>query len=330
MCSVAATTQPSALTSLDEVSATPPVIATSSQGPPADGEPPASCRSSSSDQSQTCNQTPTAQSDTRPSTSSSCSLEDLLPFPKAGARKTKHPVKRRKTRILTDTPVRNELKEQQTKKQVKNRGTNRPTAGKSCKRKLTMTESTVEPGEKAKRSKKKKRRTLPVDTDVSDTESELQQPAVDPDGNANGLDASSAHVQQGLVEPSDSADDVDLNRSTDDSDSNEVVKCNNLKQGDYVLVQLKGLKNVFHYVAQIKEPISGKNDAKITYLTKLPSKFSGSVPQFVLPASVETFDIPCHDIVRKLPHPTQAGGTKRMSNRIIFHMSFDGYNLANA
>jgi hypothetical protein len=182
------------------------------------------------------------------------------------------------------------------------------------------------PEGKGKRSRKRKKRMLSVETDVSDTESEFEQPTVDPDSNGNGLDASAAHSQQhlSLVESSDRDDDIDLNRSADDTDSGEMITSNNLKQGDYILVQLKGLKNTFHYVAQIKEPVAEKNDAKIT----LPSKFSGRAPQFVLPESAETFGVPHRDILRKLPQPTQAGRTKRMSHRIIFHMSFDGYNLA--
>ena len=58
------------------------------------------------------------------------SLKELLPFPKAGPRKATRGRRRQKSRILTDIPVREELRQQQEcKKAGKNKAKKRLNLG---------------------------------------------------------------------------------------------------------------------------------------------------------------------------------------------------------
>jgi len=102
------------------------------------------------------------------SQSSPVTLEKLRPMPKAGARKSSGGRKRQKTRILTDTPVRAEIRAIQ---EVKNK------SNVTCKQKLNM------PEKKVKKSKSKTRPTVnnkvtePTATSASADSSSTQSPS---------------------------------------------------------------------------------------------------------------------------------------------------------
>ena len=51
----------------------------------------------------------------------------------------------------------------------------------------------------------------------------------------------------------------------------------NIKSGDYVVVELKGLRNKFHYTARI-DYISEDGEFDVTYLEKKGSKFGHEGP----------------------------------------------------
>lgn len=72
--------------------------------------------------------------------SSPVTLEKIRPMPKAAARKSAGGRRRQKSRILTDTPVRAEIKANQEKARTKK-------SGVACKRKLTMPEKKVNKSE---------------------------------------------------------------------------------------------------------------------------------------------------------------------------------------
>jgi len=127
---------------------------------------------------------------------------------------------------------------------------------------------------------------------------------------------------------SDSADDVDMEPSTD-SDQEISVRHDKLKPGNYVLVQLRGIKNTFHYVAKVESLISDDLEFDVTYLEKKPTKNDDvEQPKFIIPQSQQTYAVPVEDIIRKLPSPSITGGTKRISRQMTFNYSFSGYNLA--
>ena len=63
---------------------------------------------------------------------------------------------------------------------------------------------------------------------------------------------------------SDSADDVDLHAAiSSDENKTDIIKNENLKSGDFIIVQLKGLKNTYHYVARVDNPVSEDLDVEL-------------------------------------------------------------------
>jgi len=80
--------------------------------------------------------TPSTPTDIEPSHSSPITLEKIRPFPKAGARKSTGGRKRQKTRILTDTPVRDEMLAIQEARKKK--------SAMPCKKKLCLPRNTAE------------------------------------------------------------------------------------------------------------------------------------------------------------------------------------------
>lgn len=81
--------------------------------------------------------TPSATAIASPTVPSS--LEELLPFPKAGPRKATNGRRRQKSRILTDTPVREEMRQQQERKKI---GKAKACSNNKAKKRLNMTAET--------------------------------------------------------------------------------------------------------------------------------------------------------------------------------------------
>jgi len=128
---------------------------------------------------------------------------------------------------------------------------------------------------------------------------------------------------------SDSADDVDMEpcHSTDDED-NGPIKHDRLKIGDYVVVQLKGKKNVFHYVARVDDMVSEDLEISVTYLQTKNSKSDQELQRFSLPEAATSYQVPMEDVIKKLSVPIITGGTKRVSRQITFPVSLSSFNLA--
>ena len=156
-------------------------------------------------------------------------------------------------------------------------------------------------------------------SDTEDDEVESEQNEDDHDDNNYGF-----HELQ--YPSSDSADDVDLGAAESENEGDDQLK--NLKSGDYVIVQLKGQKNVFHYAARIDKPADDDEDVEITYLERKPAKYDDEERRFVIPEPSKSYPVPQRDIVKKLPQPIVTGGTKRISRQITFPISLMDYNMA--
>ena len=117
------------------------------------------------------------------------------------------------------------------------------------------------------------------------------------------------------------------------SDEIDLITRENIKKGDFVIVQLHGLKNLYHYVARIDRRISEEDvDYEVTYLEKKLMKLDEiGQERFVIPFQDDKSDpykVPLMDIIKILCHPTIIGATQR-SRQISFPtFSFSDYNLA--
>lgn len=138
-----------------------------------------------------------------------------------------------------------------------------------------------------------------------------------------------------LLDGSDSSDDDDdideiAHEPNDSSDDDRPTPVNdNLKSGDYVVVKLNGLQNVFHYIAVIVDPTADDLTVNVNYLEKQKNRIADDKPlKFCLPESSKTFTVPIEDIVASLPKPMHTGGTKRVQGQLMFETPLAMYNLA--
>ena len=107
---------------------------------------------------------------------------------------------------------------------------------------------------------------------------------------------------------SDSADDI----SIQDTDAEEDFRPpENLIKGDFVLVQLKGLKNVHHYIAQIDDPSTNDSDPQITYLErKIMKQNKVEAERFFVPENANSYPVPRMDIFKKTAKANNHKGYK--------------------
>ena len=238
----------------------------------------------------------------------------VRPLPKAAARKTKAITARKKlsSTILTKTPVKERLREEQTNQKLK----------KTNIRKLSSPVNT-KPLKKQCRKRKKDV------SDSSDSDDADENQTTVRDEEQTGEMKQRDHLDLS----SDSADDVDDVRPFDENELDEDVNIRHehLKQGDYVVVQFIGLKNkpTCHYIARIDNMVTDDLDIEVTYLQKMKVIIGDGGPErFVIPEPSQTYQVPLEDIIRKLPDPLISGGTKRIARQIVFPLSLLNYNLA--
>ncbi|KAJ8927305.1 hypothetical protein NQ314_020255 [Rhamnusium bicolor] len=98
----------------------------------------------------------------------------------------------------------------------------------------------------------------------------------------------------------------------------------NIQQGDFILVQLKGKKHSANFVATVISRVDN-NDLIIKYLKKKVSFAHGYT--FVIEDETE-YTAHINDIVMKLLQPSTAGSSNRQSNTYVFPVSFNTINLS--
>ncbi len=77
-----------------------------------------------------------------------------------------------------------------------------------------------------------------------------------------------------------------------------------------VVVELKGKKNVFHYVARVDDTVSEDWEISVTYLQTKASKYDQELFTFSLPDKATSYQVPVEDVIKILPVPITTGGTK--------------------
>ena len=100
----------------------------------------------------------------------------------------------------------------------------------------------------------------------------------------------------------------------------------NIEPGNFILTKLCGKKTVKHYVAEVVT-VKSQNVFVVKYLKKLTTS-----EKFVRAATSEKFvraddnlyDLDKDDIIMKLPNPSQAGGSARQQEHLLF-----GVDLSN-
>jgi len=266
----------------------------------------------------------------------------VRPIPKAGPRKLTRNIRKRHSEVLTDTPNKRELEKEHAAKAARASIKKKPRQNKtnpkqiSVKQKKVMMKSQttaeqtvrnqsseqINSKNKRKASQKKpfcKRRIL------DQTDSEASESDRNDDDDVSRF---CAELQAGS---SDSADDVDETLSVEE-DGDCAVRHDRLKQGDYVLVKLQGLKQTAHFVARISDNSPSEDlEMEVTYLSRKPTRITledEDTVRFIIPENSKTYPVPMEDIIKKLPRPQITGGTKRVSRQITFPtFSFSGYNL---
>jgi len=93
-----------------------------------------------------------------------------------------------------------------------------------------------------------------------------------------------------------------------------------IKQGDFILVKVKGKKRCLHYVAEIVDVVGSNYNYIINYYHKTSSnKF--------IDGKEDHDEITDNEIVRKLPLPTLNGASERQISQISFSIDFSSYIL---
>lgn len=96
-----------------------------------------------------------------------------------------------------------------------------------------------------------------------------------------------------------------------------------LQEGNFILVHLKGKKQSGYFVATISGKVD-ETEFQVKYLKKAYSSTYGYT--FTVEDEVE-YTTNISDIVQKLPQPRKAGSSSRLSNTFIFPVSFAKINL---
>lgn len=261
------------------------------------------------------------------------SPESVRPFPKAGPRKTGRVVKRKKSEIITDTPVKAALEQERMAKndklakKVTSKKRTKPVKTKTvtttevatCDSQDGITATVAFPPSRArgkaltKRMSIKKKKKVANITDSEDSDDEPEEQNHD--------------FENPQYVTSESCVDIEM-VAHNESDEEFSIQHDKLTPGDFIIVQLRGKINIYHYVARIESSMSDELEFDVTYLDKKEMKLDeGDALRFVIPEPPKNFSVPLEDIVRKLPSPLITGGTKRVSRQISFPCSFSEYNL---
>ena len=231
---------------------------------------------------------PEASSSLLPATQSSLTPEDIQPFPKAAPRKKrKCGRKPGRTRILTDTPERDEILENKNKKKTK--------APSKRKKKSTAARKLVDL--EAPLKKKKTPRAVISSSSSSSEDDDVAIPFAD---------------EESLL-------------GTSDDDLPGTKPAESAKQNDYVLMHFVGDKTVRYYVAVVIKTF-GDGDINVKFLKRVPSKVE-SRPVFVIDDNAEIFTHQRSDVVYVLPPASKSGGTSRRQQQLVFSVDLSFYKI---
>lgn len=216
---------------------------------------------------------------------------DVMPFPKAAARNSSATGRGRKkgrARVLTDTPEKIELEEEaRIRLEKHSRKTQLP---KTIKR-VKMANERIEKEENNEEDMD--------DLDPEESESETEDESMVLESEFEGESFSEEEMELGDI----------------DKDS--------LKEGDYVLVQIKGKKTTNCFVAIIVG-ISNTREFVIKYFKKT---FSIDYRCIFYMHDDKEYAVDVDDIVMKLPTPMSCGSSARQQTQLVFSVSFSGVRL---
>jgi len=184
--------------------------------------------------------------------------------------------KKGRTRILTDTPEKNEVE--------------------LNKKPKTLTKPKIKLGKK--KSIRKKLKFVAID---ESSEEDCENNKI-----INGDD--------------DDDDDIinEIEEMEKDQREEDYLLRTKIKQGDFILVKVRGKKRCLHYVAEVVDIVGRKYI--INYFHKTSSnKF--------IDGNEDLDEITDSEIVRKLPLPTHNGASERQISQISFSIDFSSYIL---
>ena len=213
--------------------------------------------------------------------------EDISPFPKAGSRKRKGGRKKGKSLILTDTPVKEQLRAaQENRKQ--NKGTAKPKSGSKPK-KLKLN------GEDGKRK-------------------------TEDDG-----DSENGEHEEWLASDHDQASESDEHEEQQMEDL-DLPEADDLKPDDFVLVKFSTKKNQVLYAGQIQRICAREDEEESVFDVRFLRLKTPKAFTFVFPTVNDTSEVPYEDVMGRLPKPRVHGGTARVTRQLIFPVDLDCYS----
>lgn len=222
--------------------------------------------------------------------SSRVNLESIRPFPKAGARKGSYRGRQKqRTRILTDTPVREQLRAQQEKKGSKGKG-------KEVQKKMPMVKPNI------------KRKLVPS-SDSSE----------DDDAAVNKLPSSDSDDDWSDIRPisDDEEDNETIKREHLKPDDYVIVILKGGKTSLHYIARIdKPSSEDLDVTVTYLEKTRSKPD-------------DDGLERFFVPEGAKSYLLPLEDIVKKLPTPMISGGTKRVSRQIVFPIDLSHFKLGH-
>ena len=207
----------------------------------------------------------------------------IYPFPKAQPRKTKGGRKKRATKILTDTPVRDEVAAEKAKKDKPTK-TNKDVARKNLFGKKRKSKETV-------------KETVNVTSD-DDTEDDACETL-----------------------------ELLLNDSEDD-DMSDCEYCDELMEGDFVVVNIHGAKGTTRrYIARV-DVFDDSDEIEGVFMKKIPGNRPTDGKEVFIVDHDDEASFDKQDIVKRLPTPMSLSGSLRKSNQLVFPCSLERFNLS--
>lgn len=219
----------------------------------------------------------------------------LRPFPKAGARKNTGKTRRKgSTKILTDTPVKEEIEQyKSTSKNKKITKTLKQTV-KSVKKKVFSEDECEQP----KKKLTKKNQLMESSSEDSSVE------------NLKLDDSSSDDDPEHFYET------IRQNAEIEKMDESPI------KEGDFVLVALGTKKVVRHFVAKVVGIVVDG------YEVKFYKKIVGTTAsRSFVPSDEDISLVNETEVVLHLPAPTSVGLSKRQENQLLFSVDFSDFNI---
>lgn len=239
----------------------------------------------------------TVENSCRPTQYFVVSPEDVRPFPKAGPRKTRGGRRPGKSRVLTDTPIKQSIEKEYEEREINKRK-------KNDKKLAKLT------GPKPIKPKHEVRQKVIDDDFSSSCDSDIDGQLI------------KCKVRRKIFGGSSSSTGSNYMENFEDLYEGDNQNYN-YQEGDFAVVQFATKKDKCYYVGRvINRPTTiteRSHEYEVSFLRRCPDSFN-----FVYPEQEDVSIVAVEDMT-KLPCPISSGGTERVTLKVKFMFDFSDF-----